>query len=124
MFQYINFCPCSFKNFNNYGATGEFTYNVNKWLGLTAQAGAYSFSRQIYVLSGTNYNLTTIKGSQETYLFGPRLNWRRFDHFVPFAEVLFGAAHGGYQITGVASQTAFAFASRICRGASSKLITS
>jgi hypothetical protein len=110
MFQYINFCPCSFKNFNNYGATGEFTYNVNKWLGLTAQAGAYSFSRQIYVLSGTNYNLTTIKGSQETYLFGPRLNWRRFDHFVPFAEVLFGAAHGGYQITGVASQTAFAFA--------------
>jgi hypothetical protein len=110
LFQYINFCPCSFKNFNNYGATGEFAYNVNKWLGLVGQVGAYNFSRQIYVLNGTDFSQVTIKGSQETYLFGPRLNWRRFDHFVPFAEVLFGAAHGGYQINGVASQTAFSLA--------------
>jgi len=48
LFQYINFCPQSFNNFNNYGATGSFTYNANKWLGLTAEIGGYHFSRQIY----------------------------------------------------------------------------
>jgi len=30
-----------------------------------------------------------------TYLFGPRLNLRKFDYFVPFAEFLAGGAHGG-----------------------------
>jgi len=46
----------------------------------------------------------------QTYLFGPRLNLRRFDHFVPFGEVLFGAAHGSSQVTGDKSQGAFAMA--------------
>ena len=43
MFQYVNFCPCSFKNWNSFGATGSFTYNANKYLGLNAEYGAYHF---------------------------------------------------------------------------------
>jgi len=113
LFQYVNFCPCSFQNFNSYGATGEFAYNVNRWFGLVAQAGGYHFDRQIYgppvvTPTGTTFNLQTISGSFQTYLFGPRLNLRRFDHFVPFAEVMFGAAHGGSQLTGDTAQSAFA----------------
>ncbi len=46
----------------------------------------------------------------QTYLFGPRLNLRRFDHFVPFAEVLFGAAHASSQMTGASAQGSFAMA--------------
>ena len=111
MFSYVNFCPCSFKNFNELGATGSFAYNVNKWLGIVGEVGGYTFNRQYYVLNPDNsYTQATIYGNMQTYLFGPRLNLRRFDHFVPFAEVLFGAARGSQQMTGDSSQTAFAMA--------------
>jgi hypothetical protein len=111
LFQYVNFCPCTPANWNNYGATGSFTYNANKWLGLTAELGGYHFSRQIYAPPvGTNYLLESITGSWQSYLFGPRINIRRFDRFVPFVEFMAGAAHAGTQVTGTASQTAFALA--------------
>jgi outer membrane protein OmpA-like peptidoglycan-associated protein/opacity protein-like surface antigen len=116
LFQYVNFSPQSFNNFNNYGATGSFTYNANKWLGLTAEIGGYHFSRQIYGPPIQNpdgsvtFALQSISGSWQSYMAGPRINVRRFDHFVPFVEVLFGAAHGGAQLVGETSQTAFALA--------------
>jgi outer membrane protein OmpA-like peptidoglycan-associated protein len=102
-YSYINFHPGSpFNNFNNQGATGSFTYNANRVLGLTGELGSYHFKRDV---SGTQ-----VKGGPTTYLFGPRLNLRRFDRFVPFAEVLFGGAYGGSTLTGDASQNAFAMA--------------
>jgi OmpA family len=115
MFQYVNYCPCNTPNFNGLGATGSFTYNANKWLGLTGEVGGYHFNRQIYgtpvqTPAGPIYPLESVSGSFETYLFGPRINFRRFDHFVPFAEVLFGAAHAGLQLTGTVSQSSFALA--------------
>jgi len=110
MFQYVNFCPCSFKNWNSFGATGSFTYNANKYLGLNAEYGAYHFSRSIFVLNGTDYTATNISGSFQTWLFGPRLNLRRFDHFVPFVEFMVGAARGGPQVTGSTTQSTFALA--------------
>ena len=38
LFQYVNYSPAPFRNFNNFGATGAFTYNANKWLGLTGRS--------------------------------------------------------------------------------------
>src|SRR5271169_2263878 len=111
LFQYISFCPCSFPSFNSFGATGSFTYNTNKWLGLTAEYGAYHFTRNVYALdSSGNYTSQSMSGSYQTYLFGPRIAFRHFDHFVPFVEVLFGASHAGIQLTGTASQSSFALA--------------
>jgi outer membrane protein OmpA-like peptidoglycan-associated protein len=117
LFQYVNYMPgAGFKNFNNYGATGSFTYNATKWLGLTAEVGGYHFSRQIFGAPVTNpdgtvtFSLESISGSWETYLAGPRINFRHFDHFVPFAEALFGAAHSGLQLTGTNGQNSFALA--------------
>jgi OmpA family len=112
LFQYINFCPCAFRNFNTFGATGSFTYNANKWLGLTAEIGAYHFNRQIFGPpdSSGNYPLETTSGSMQSYLFGPRINFRHFDHFVPFVEVMFGAARAGSQLTGTTQQSSFALA--------------
>src|SRR5215472_11856071 len=112
LFSYINFCPCSFHNFNQLGATGSFTYNANHWLGLVGEIGGYRFDRDVFLLDpSTNMQVpATLSGNMQTYLFGPRLNWRHFDHFVPFAEVLFGAAHGSPQVTGDASQNSFAMA--------------
>ena len=107
LYQYVNFSPSPYSNFNNHGASGEFAYNADKWLGLVAQVGAYHFNRQI---TGPTSPLETISGSWETFLFGPRVNLRRFSRFVPFAEVLFGATYGGSQMTGDTSQSVFALA--------------
>ena len=111
MFSYINFSPGSFNNFNQLGATGSIAYNVNRWLGIVGEGGGYRFDRQILILTPAN-TLTgaTISGNMQTYLFGPRLNLRRFDHFVPFAEALFGGAHGSSEVTGTQAQGAFALA--------------
>ena len=108
MYQYLNFNPGDpFDSFNNHGATGSFTYNANKWLGLTAEIGGYHFGSRNVNASTAGFSTS---GGITSYLFGPRLNLRRFDHFVPFAEFLVGGAHGGPQLTGGDSQSTFALA--------------
>src|SRR5437763_663823 len=104
LYDYVNFSPGgSFSNFNNHGATGAFTYNASRWLGLTAELGGYRFKNR-------DLNGTPVSGSIVSYLFGPRLNWRKFDYFVPFAEFLLGGSHGGAAIVGVGSQSSFSVA--------------
>src|SRR6266852_2346131 len=111
MFDYINFAPGDpFANFNSLGGSASFTYNASKWLGLTAEVGEHRFKRNIFPLTGNN---TPASDSLTTYLFGPRLNLRKFDHFVPFAEFLAGGTYGGNQLTGLSGgqgQNAFAIA--------------
>ena len=103
LYQYIDFSPGGpFANFNNHGGTGSFTYNATRFLGLTAEVGGYHFRRDV--------NGNPVSGGLTSYLFGPRLNLRKFDHFVPFGEVLIGGIHGGPQITGDQGQNNFAFA--------------
>ncbi|MHB8607828.1 MAG: OmpA family protein [Candidatus Acidiferrales bacterium] len=103
MFDYVNFNPGgSFSSFNNYGASGSFTWNPSRWLGLTEELGALGYTR--------NANGASLHGETATFLVGPRLNLRRFDYFIPYAEFLLGGAHAGPQMTGDASQNAFALA--------------
>lgn len=102
-YSYVNFNPGSpFDSFNNHGASGSFAYNASRYLGLVAEFSGYDFERN---LTGTN-----ARGSWNTWLFGPRLNLRRFDYFVPFAEFLIGGSHADSLITGTSSQNAFALA--------------
>jgi OmpA family len=112
LFQYVDFMPAGgFPNFNSYGATGSFTYNANKWLGLTAEIGGYHFKRQIYGPPNPDgsFPVFGVSGSFQSFMFGPRVNFRHFDHLVPFLEVMFGAAHTGTQLTGNgSSQSSFA----------------
>jgi len=95
MYHYLNFGPGSpFSNFDGHGGSGSITYNASRWIGLTGEVGTYDLAR----------------GSIISYLFGPRLNLRKFDYFVPFAEFLAGGVRGNGQITGAAEQDAFALA--------------
>ena len=106
-YDFISFAPGNpFANFNNHGGAGSFTYNFSKWLGLTGELGGYQFQRNLSPVTGSN---AAVNGGFLTYLFGPRLNWRRFDRFVPFAEFLVGGAHGGTDLGGQ-EQNAFAIA--------------
>ncbi len=104
MYDYVDFRPGSpFTDFNNHGASGSFTYNASRALGLTMELGGYRFKDR-------NLNGIPVNGSIVSYLFGPRLNWRKFDYFVPFAEFLLGGAHGNASVVGVGSQNSFTVA--------------
>src|SRR5712664_2142072 len=108
MFDYINFDPGDpFVNFNSLGGSVSFTYNASRWLGLTGEVAGYNFSRSLFPLTGSDSPVTA---GMISYLFGPRLNLRKFDYFVPFAEFLVGGTHGGVELAGVNDQHAFAIA--------------
>jgi len=99
LYQYVNFSPGDpFANFNSQGGSGEFVYNANRWLGLVAQGGVYEFDRDLTPVSSSPTAAGT-RGGFSTGLFGPRLNLRKFDHFVPFAEFLVGFANAGGSVT-------------------------
>jgi outer membrane protein OmpA-like peptidoglycan-associated protein len=108
MYDYVNFAPGSpFANFNTHGGSDSFTYNASRWLGLNAEVGGYSFNRNVFPLTGSN---SSVRGGLVSYLFGPRLNLRKFDHFVPFGEFLVGGARGDALVTGDSAQNALALA--------------
>ena len=111
MYQYINFKPGDpFNSFSGQGGSGSFTYNASKWLGLTAELGGFHYERNTNDGTTPPAPSDKVQGGLTTFLFGPRLNLRRFDHFVPFGEILFGGAHSGSQLTGDRSQSSFAMA--------------
>lgn len=102
-YSYVNFNPGDpFSSFNNHGGSGSFAYNATRWLGLTGELASYHFTRNVNGTSGDS-------GIWTTFLFGPRLNLRRFDHFIPFAEFLVGGASAGAAMAGQRQQ-AFALA--------------
>jgi hypothetical protein len=102
-YSYIDFHPGDpFESWNNHGGTGSFTYNASRWLGLTAEFGNYGFSRRV--------GPDKPEGGFFTYLFGPRLNYRKFNYFVPFAEFLVGGFRGDGNVTGSTEQSSFALA--------------
>src|SRR5262249_8213025 len=71
-YDYVNFIPGDpFNNFNNHGGSGQFTYNVNRWLGFTAELAGYRFH-------GTPGN-PGVKGTWSSFTGGPRLSLRKFD---------------------------------------------
>jgi hypothetical protein len=108
MYDYVNFAPGTpFANFAGHGGSGSLTYNASRWLGLTGELGVYHFLRDVSPLLGSN---TQVRGQVVSYMFGPRLNLRKFDRFVPFAEFLLGGTHGGPEVTGTGNQSAFAVA--------------
>src|SRR5260370_8711352 len=45
-----------------------------------------------------------------SYLFGPRLNLRKFEHFVPFGEFLVGGTRADFKLNGDSNQNSFAIA--------------
>jgi outer membrane protein OmpA-like peptidoglycan-associated protein len=107
-YHYVSFAPGSpFATFGNQGGTGSFTYNTSRWLGLTGEFGGYRFERNLFPLTGSNAG---VRGGFTSYLFGPRLNLRKFDYFVPFAEFLLGGTHARVELTGTGTQSAFAIA--------------
>src|SRR5580698_7645488 len=65
-------------NFN--GGSASAAYNPNSWLGIVGDFGGY------------HANSFGESGNLFTYLFGPRINFRR-GKVTPFVQALFGGGH-------------------------------
>jgi outer membrane protein with beta-barrel domain len=72
------FAPSATYNAN--GGGGQIEYNANNWLGVVGDLAGYGAT------ATTNGALV---GGAFTYLFGPRVNFRR-GKITPFAQTLFG----------------------------------
>ena len=68
-------------SFNLQGGSASFAANVNDWLGFAGDFGYYS-TKSIGP-SGFGLNIAS-------YMFGPRISYRRFEHFTVFAQQLIG----------------------------------
>jgi opacity protein-like surface antigen len=86
-------------NFSLNGGTASVAYNYNNWLSGVADFGGYHTS---------NAFASGLDGTLSTYLFGPRVSYRRLGRVTPFGEVLFGVAHAGGGVFTANSQNAFA----------------
>jgi opacity protein-like surface antigen len=81
-YSYLRFNPgmgVSGVNFN--GGSGSIAYNLTPSIGIVGDIGGYHYSQ-----SGGTANVIS-------YLFGPKIAMRR-GPITPFAQVLFGGAHG------------------------------
>jgi opacity protein-like surface antigen len=86
--------------FDLHGGSASVAYNFNNWLSGVADFGGYHNTDILG--GGANSTLST-------YLFGPRVSYRRFSRVTPFGEVLFGVAHSGANFLNTTnSQNAFA----------------
>jgi outer membrane protein OmpA-like peptidoglycan-associated protein len=100
-----------------HGGSTSVAYNFNNFFGLVGDFGGFDNNRLTLFgpTSSQNYNAN---GSVFTYLFGPRISFRRHERFTPYVQALFGAVSASsVTITGcgtnpictpLGSQTAFA----------------
>jgi hypothetical protein len=63
------------------GGSSAAAFNINRWLGVVGDLGVYDGSLGIPGLIG------------ETYTFGPRFSYRRWNRVIPFAQAVIGGAH-------------------------------
>ena len=83
------------------GGSGNIAFNVNDWFGLVADVGGYHLGS----VAGT-----PVDANLFTYLFGPRISFRRNERVTPFLQALFGGAHASASaFGGSGSEHAFAW---------------
>ncbi len=102
-YSYVRANPATsgFGGFNLNGGSASAAYNFRDWLSGVAEFGGY------HVGSANGVN---VDSNMTTYLFGPRVTYRR-SRLSPFAHVLFGPAHAGSGVFATSnSHTAFATA--------------
>ena len=75
-----------------HGGSTSLAYNFNRYLGLVADFGGYDNTR-VTLISPTGRQTFDSSGSAYTYVFGPRLSYRKYERFTPFAHVLVGGTH-------------------------------
>jgi outer membrane protein OmpA-like peptidoglycan-associated protein len=86
--------PTSSSNRMGYlhGGSTSVAYNFNRYLGLVADFGGFDDSK-LTLLGPAGSETVNSAGSVYTYVFGPRLSYRKYERITPFAQALFGGVH-------------------------------
>lgn len=71
------------------GGSGSFSYNPTEWFGVVADVGGY----HVGTIDGVS-----VDGNVITYLFGPKITYRK-GRWTPFAQALFGGAHASGSVS-------------------------
>jgi hypothetical protein len=100
---------------NLHGGSASVAYNANHWLGAVADFGGYH---------SNNVGGGDTDGTVFTYLFGPRFSYRKYERVTPFAQTLFGVAHGSGSVNGGLASTNNAFAASFGGGVDVKITRS
>ena len=69
--------------FNMHGGSASFSYDPNSWLGIVGDFGGYHTG---------DIGGVSVDGNIYSYLFGPKIAFRR-GRWTPFVQTLFGGAH-------------------------------
>jgi opacity protein-like surface antigen len=94
--------------FNLNGGDLTLGYNAKSWLTATVDVGGYAGTHPVQeCLLSACPSIVSSGGTTWTYLAGPRVNFRHSGRFTPYAQVLFGIAHGSSLFV-PGSQNAFA----------------
>jgi len=76
------------------GGSAAFAFNFNNHFGLVADVGGYDANQLQLTGNGANQPLVVnASGTAYSYLFGPRVSFRRDSRISPFAQVLVGGIH-------------------------------
>ncbi|MDR3750674.1 MAG: hypothetical protein P4K94_04230 [Terracidiphilus sp.] len=76
------------------GGSASLAFNVNRYLGLVADVGDYTNSQVRFQGASTStVDVDNANSAVLSYLFGPRLSYRKYDRITPFAQALFGGVH-------------------------------
>jgi opacity protein-like surface antigen len=75
------------------GGSTSIAFNFNRYLGIVGDFGGFNDSKLLLTGPGEPTSAVNSSGTAYTYLFGPRLSYRRHERFTPFAQVLFGGIH-------------------------------
>jgi hypothetical protein len=75
------------------GGSTSLAFNFNRYLGIVGDFGGFNDSRLQLTGAGGPSTVVDSFGTVYTYLLGPRLSYRKYDRFTPFARVLFGGIH-------------------------------
>ena len=85
-YNYVRFNPNSglIPSFNASGGGGQIAYDANTWLSGVVDIGA---------VTNGSIGALGIDNTVLNFVAGPRVNYRHYSRFTPFAQVLFGGAY-------------------------------
>ena len=76
------------------GGSTSVAFNLNRYLGLVGDFGGFKASELQLTGAGANpARVANAGGTAFTYMAGPRISFRKYDRFTPFAQALFGGVH-------------------------------
>ena len=113
-YSYVRFIPPSSSGVQSFGLNGgsvSITYNPLAALGFVADIGGYRAGN----IAGAPISL-----NMYTYMFGPKVSLRR-GRLTPFAQALFGAAHGAVSSSGSGSAAGNDFAMALGGGVDARV---